>query len=482
MSSKCYYDMLKIDKCADKNQVKKAYLKLAKIHHPDKGGDEVEFKNITEAYNILYDDEKRVLYDRGGREALENNGMNPHDIFSNMFGGGMGGMGGMGMGGMGMGMGGMGMGGMRNQVKKGKPIIQNYNISLEELYMGIKKKIRIKRKVIDKNKIKKCTECDGKGSVIKVVRMGPMIQQMQSACPVCNQQGYIYKYNVESEIVYLEVSKGSNDQKNIILNGKGDDIPNGETGDLHIKLCQKEHPVFKRKGSNLFIDYTITLTEALCGFKLDLQHLDNRKLLLKSNKIINPKNFNIESKDYIWKKMSNTNCSLEPKMKAKLNDLDQIKEVIENGQLRDKNIVAFVIDGDVTNFYTDSYNSLKDNLTKGSNNLYIREDTKTLLYCVEGEGMPLICNPTDNGNLYIDLKIEFPEKISEEAENCFVKMGLGNIRKNSYDENSCDIELHSIKESEIREKNYELSDDEDEFDEHGHGQGQGVNVQQCAQQ
>ena len=97
------YKILGVDKSVDDNALKKAYRKLAMKHHPDKGGDEKEFKDISEAYEILSDPNKRKTYDLGGYEALDGGGAgggNPFDIFESMFGsqgmpGGMPGMGGM---------------------------------------------------------------------------------------------------------------------------------------------------------------------------------------------------------------------------------------------------------------------------------------------------------------------------------------------------------------------------------------------------
>lgn len=455
-----YYDILNIKKDASSSDVKKAYHKLAKIHHPDKGGDASVFKNITEAFEVLKDENKRNLYNMGGKSALEQNGFNPNDMFSNMFGMGM------------------GMGMNRNTIKKGKPTVHNYNILLEELYMGIKKKIKIKRKVIEKSKVLKCDDCKGTGTVTKVVRMGPMIQQMQSPCAKCNQKGFIFRFNIESEIVYLEVPKGSTDQTIIVLHEKGDDIPEGESGDLHIKLCEQEHSIFKRKGSNLFINHTITLTEALTGFELDLIHLDKRKLLIKYDKIISPKFFDHNSNNIKWNKIPNTNCILESPIKAKISNINEIKDLIINGQLKDKSISAFIVKNDITYFYQENVNKILENLKEGDKDLYYLQENKQVQYCVEGEGMSLKSNPTENGNLYLNLDIIFPKKIKNNSYEYLVKLGLGEKQSNIFNEKSKDIELHYIKECEVSEKDYSISDEEDEPTDNFRES----NVQQCAQQ
>ena len=142
------YGLLDVDKSADDSTLKKAYRKLAVKHHPDKGGDEQKFKDISEAYDILSDPNKRKTYDLGGYEALDGNSGNPFSAFESMFGGSMGSMSGMpgmtGMSGM-PGMpdmsdifGGMGMGGQNNQnMRQQNPVkIHNVEVTLDELQAG----------------------------------------------------------------------------------------------------------------------------------------------------------------------------------------------------------------------------------------------------------------------------------------------------------------------------------------------------------
>merc|ERR1719420_1197466 len=83
-----FYKLLEVDKGASEPEIKKAYRKLAVKHHPDKGGDPEKFKEITRAYEVLSDSDKRAKYDRGGEDALDNDGGDPSDIFESFFGGG----------------------------------------------------------------------------------------------------------------------------------------------------------------------------------------------------------------------------------------------------------------------------------------------------------------------------------------------------------------------------------------------------------
>lgn len=452
MSSNTYYDVLGVSKNASGADIKRAYRNLVKTHHPDKGGDETKFKEISEAFDVLKNEEKRRRYDMGGKEAL--NGPRPEDMFGSMFSR-------------------MGQNN-RNVTKKGDPIIQNYSISLEELYSGIRKKIKIKRKTIDKTKVEKCSHCNGRGSVIKTMQMGPMIQQMSVPCEHCKGQGHKFSYEVNSEVIYLEVPKGAKDQKVIVVQEKGDDIPDGETGDLHIVLSEQQHERFNRKGSNLFMDYSITLTEALCGFEIDVVHLDGRKLLIKSEEVITPKFYDMESKDYYWKKATNIGCNLEPSMSARITDPRQIKELIENGQLKDKGVCAFSVVNNTTLFYC--FDITEENCSEGNNTFYFRQKSHNTLFCVEGEGMPLTHNPTEFGNLYINFEIEFPVDVTPNIKERLVEFGFGDVRKSKFDNYDTDVEIHNLVECEITEKDCDEDSDDDDIEaDQGH-------PPQCAQQ
>merc|ERR1719428_1684600 len=116
-----FYKLLEVEKGADTPEIKKAYRKLAVKHHPDKGGDPEKFKEITRAYEVLSDSEKRSKYDRGGEDALDNDGGDASDIFESFFGGG----------------GRRGGGGRKRQ--KTKDVQQPLKVTLEQLYCGATK-------------------------------------------------------------------------------------------------------------------------------------------------------------------------------------------------------------------------------------------------------------------------------------------------------------------------------------------------------
>merc|ERR1719412_813349 len=261
-----FYKSLEIEKGASESEIKKAYRKLAIKHHPDKGGDPEKFKEITRAHEVLSDPEKRKTYDTHGEEGLEGGGGgDPSDIFESFFGGG-----------------GRGGGGGRKR-QKTKDVTQPLKGTLEQMYNGATKKMAITRQVIDKKKgVQECRECDGRGMKVEIIRMGPMIQQMQSACNRCGGKGKSFSTKQEREILEVHIQKGSPDGHRIPFREKADEHPDADTGDVIFVLKQKEHAEFKRKGADLFIERTISLVEALCGFKIEVTHLDGRKLLIKT--------------------------------------------------------------------------------------------------------------------------------------------------------------------------------------------------------
>merc|ERR1712187_175075 len=120
--------------------------------------------------------------------------------------------------------------------------------------------------------------------------MGPMIQQMQSACESCGGQGTTFKTKKEREVLDVHGQKGSPDGHKIPFREMADEHPDCDTGDVIFVLDEQEHKDFKRRGADLFVERKISLVEALCGFELELTHLDGRKLLIKTapGEIVHP--------------------------------------------------------------------------------------------------------------------------------------------------------------------------------------------------
>ena len=282
-----YYDILGVTKESTSAQIKKAYRKLAIKNHPDKGGDPEKFKKISVAYDTLSDPEKKELYDKYGKEGVEQGGggaRNADDIFSMFFGGG-------------------GGGGRSRQrgPKKGKDVVHPLKVSLEDIYNGKVVKISVNRqrmkypKGMDKDKaVQTCPQCDGRGFVIQVRRMGPMIQQVQAACPKCSGTGKIVAKGVkqvkERKILEVPIDKGVKNGRKVKFDGESDEHPGLLPGDVIFVVQEKAHSRFKRKGADLLMSKEINLCESLCGTKFIVKQLDGRELLISTEpgKVIKP--------------------------------------------------------------------------------------------------------------------------------------------------------------------------------------------------
>merc|ERR1740130_1009673 len=110
-----------------------------------------------------------------------------------------------------------------------------------------------------------------------------MIQQMQSSCGACGGQGKSFSRKQEREVLEVRIQKGSPNNHKVTFREMADEHPDADCGDVNFIIKEQEHAVFKRKGADLFIEREISLVEALCGFELELTHLDNRKLLIKTS-------------------------------------------------------------------------------------------------------------------------------------------------------------------------------------------------------
>jgi molecular chaperone DnaJ len=224
MSKKDYYEILEVSRTATKVEIKRAYRKKALQYHPDKnpGNKEAEemFKLAAEAYEVLSDDEKRARYDRYGHAAFENagsggfnGGMDIEDIFrhfGDIFGGHFGGFGGFGN-------------SRSRQVRvKGGTLRIRLSLTLEEIAKGVKKKVKVKRKVKAPGvTYKTCSTCHGQGQVAQV--RSTILGRMQtvSTCPTCNGAGEILDHRpagadshgliIKEELVEIDIPPGVTD-------------------------------------------------------------------------------------------------------------------------------------------------------------------------------------------------------------------------------------------------------------------------------
>jgi len=344
--------------------------------------------------------------------------------------------------------------------------------------------------------VKKCAGCGGKGVTIRTVRMGPMIQQMQAACSQCEGQGYSYTMKRTSEILEVNVPKGAKDGHKVVFHNKADEIPDGDAGDVIFVLKEKEHDGFKRHGADLYIKKKISLVEALCGFTMELKKLDGRTLVIKTKPgqvtpicTFDPFSQG-EGDGGAWETVEGYDCELDDMAQADSTDLDMLKKAVSKGQLKGKGINCFVIQDGRTTFKQGTRAEAVAAKTKRAGaTMYLLEDEtaqkkERMLVAVEGEGMPLARDPFQFGNLFLQLEIEFPEEISEEAQEALKKVLPAAQNSSSADETAEETDtsfvtlMDPVKSHKDGIFTSRESFDDDEEGERG-GDGQKV---QCAQQ
>lgn len=287
-----YYDLLGVQPSAGDDEIKKAYRRNALKHHPDKGGDPEHFKELTHAYEILSDSQKREVYDMHGKAGLEGGaggmggGMDPQDLFSQLFGGGGGFFGG---------------GGGRRDTgpRRGKDLVHRISVSLEDLYKGKVQKLALSKSVIckgcegrggKKGAVSTCTGCRGQGVKVMLRQLGPMMQQIQQPCGECEGTGEMMnpkdrcktcngkKTTSERKVLEVHIDKGMKSGQQIKFAGESDQAPGIVPGDVVIVIEEKQHERFQRKGDDLFCEKEIDLLTALGGGEFAIEHLDDHAL------------------------------------------------------------------------------------------------------------------------------------------------------------------------------------------------------------
>lgn len=274
--SKNYYDILGVDKNSTPNDIKKAYRKLSKNHHPDVGGEEEKFKEISEAYSILSDETKRSNYDNygdpngpqiggfGGGNPFGGfgGGFNMDDIFSQF-----------------------GFGGQQQKVKRGYDIKLKVTIDITDVNTGLDKKLKYKREVKCKScngwggEHDNCTHCNGTGriNIQRQTAFGNILSQ--SECPHCKGDGYVITKpcntckgsGLTSEDSELNVSipKGINNGDKFQANGKGNSPlrpgNGGIYGDLLIFIEIVNNTKLERDGNNLIYHINLSFTKLMLG-------------------------------------------------------------------------------------------------------------------------------------------------------------------------------------------------------------------------
>ncbi len=303
--SKDYYNVLGINKGASKDEIKKAFYKMAHKYHPDKKeGNEAKFKQVNEAYQILSDDAKRSKYDQYG-SGYENMGSS----FTGGFGGSQQGFGGFDFSGFQNGnadfdFGNLndifsdfftgGMGGGRAQARRGRDISTEIQISFADSIFGTNRKILITKTSscptcngsgakVD-SKMETCKHCNGQGKIHETKRSFLGTISSTKICEVCLGAGEVPKELCEKckgrgvlrreEEISIVIPAGIRDGEMVRMIGHGEAISKGTAGDLYIKINVAPHPIFRRDGHDLVMNLNLKLSDALLGTKHPIETLD----------------------------------------------------------------------------------------------------------------------------------------------------------------------------------------------------------------
>lgn len=293
---KNYYEVLGVNETADKEEIKKAFRKLAKEHHPDRNPNnkkeaEEKFKEVSEAYDILSDDQKRQHYDNrrkfgdipnGWMSDDDFGGFNfpQEDFFPNFR--------------------------HRKRRQRGADIRISITLDLKEIVTGCTKKIAIKRPVkCDqckgsglKGEPKACSTCGGHGVVITEQRAGGGFGVFRTTvtCPSCYGGGYDISSKcpncsdglvLKEETFEINFPVGISENEIMRIEGKGAESIH-DSGDLYIIIKISPHPKFERIGDDLISDLSVSLKDALSGENIKFENINEQKLSVKLPKSCQP--------------------------------------------------------------------------------------------------------------------------------------------------------------------------------------------------
>ena len=300
---KDYYKILGVKKDASQDEIKKAYRKIAIKYHPDRNpGDkkaEEKFKEAAEAYDVLGDEKKRADYDNpasnfdfkmsGGPDFAS---MNIDEILKHMGGFGFD----------------FGERRQKHRQVEGTSIRITFNLTLEEMFSGVTKKIKYKRfelcddcggsGMTENSRRRTCKSCGGTGSVFSSGGFGGFSMSMQQTCPTCGGQGYVLENPcpkcgghgiIQKEIQRdIKLNKGVAHGQSFVFSGLGNMPPHGEgtPGNLIVNVLQVEHEKFTRSGNDLIFDLEIPVIKAVLGCTVDVTTIDGKTIAAKIPSLI----------------------------------------------------------------------------------------------------------------------------------------------------------------------------------------------------
>ena len=307
-----YYEVLGVNKDSSPDEIKSAYRKAALKWHPDKwvnGTDEEKktaeekFKEASEAYSVLSDENKKARYDRYGFASMDGGSAGAggfggfgdfdlNDILNSVFGSGFN------FGGFGSGFSGFGGGSSRGGTVKqrGSNIRVKVKLNLQEIAHGVKKKIKVTKNVAcshchgsgsEDGSTETCPTCHGRGQVVQTVNSFFGQMQTASVCPTCHGQGTVIKKKCThcggegvmkgDEVIEIDIPAGVGEGMQLTVRGKGNAGPhNGVSGDLLVLIEEEPHPDFEREENNLIYNLFITIPEAIMGTQAEVPTVDGK--------------------------------------------------------------------------------------------------------------------------------------------------------------------------------------------------------------
>ncbi|MFA5736793.1 MAG: molecular chaperone DnaJ [Candidatus Paceibacterota bacterium] len=289
---KDFYKILGIERNASKEDIRKAFHKLAHKYHPDKtNGDEAKFKEVNEAYQILSDDKRRAQYDQFGSGGFNGQGGPTGGWDFSGFTGGQGGSFEFDLGDI---FGDIFGGSHQTKVKRGRDISVDILITFKESIFGTERKLLINKVGIcdfcngtgaEKGaKIKNCETCKGTGQIKETVRSILGTFQTAKTCPTCHGRGKIPEkkchvcggegvYKKDDE-VQVKIPSGINNGEMIRMSERGEAIIDGRSGDLYVKIHVERDEMWRRSGNDLLSDIKIKMTDAILGTDYKLKTLE----------------------------------------------------------------------------------------------------------------------------------------------------------------------------------------------------------------